>query len=329
MQFPLAARQQAISIFTLFLPGLESMPAGALPRMPALERLLARCRVQTLDASPWGLLARQAGGELGRWPVGPVSALGDSAHAVAACLRIEPLGADPRGQGAFGLPASRLEIRDEEARSLAAAFREVFDGDGLRLEIATPRRWYLAWDDVAVYPGWSGFQGPWRTLADGDRPGPPEPGLRRLLSEVEMLFHAHPVNAARRGRGEPLIAGLHPWGGGMLAIMPAGAASRLSPAGEEPWLAGLRRLGAVGGAARASADDAAVDPGVAWPVAIEDVGPERFARVEASWAQPLLERLAHGRLAAVRIVTARAVHETTRFGLLRAWRRPRPASELC
>lgn len=329
MKIPLAARQQAISTFTLFLPGLESMPAGVLPRMPALERLLGRCRVQALDASPWGLLARQAGGELGRWPVGPVSALGDSAHAVAACLRIEPLGADLRGQGAFGLPANRLEIRDEEARSLAAAFHGVFGGDGLRLEIATPRRWYLAWNDVEVYPGWSGFQGPWRTLTGGDRPAPPEPGLRRLLSEVEMLFHDHVVNAARRVRGEPQIAGLHPWGGGLLAIAPPDAASRLAPAGEEPWLAGLRRLGAVSGTARASADDAAADSGVAWPVAIEDVGPERFARVEASWAQPLFARLARGRLATVRIVTARAVHETTRFGLLRAWRRPRPVSELC
>jgi hypothetical protein len=329
MEIPLAARQQAISTFTLYLPGLESMSAGTLPRMPALERLLGRCRVQALDTSPWGLLARQAGGELGRWPVGPVSALGDFAHAAAACLRIEPLGTDSSGQGAFGLPASRLEIRDEEASSLAAAFREVFDDDGLGLVIATPRRWYLAWNEVAMYPGWSGFQGPWLTQAEGDRPGPPEPDLRRLLSEVEMLFHGHPVNTARKGRGEPLIAGLRPWGGGKLAIAPADTASCLSPAGEEPWLAGLRRLGAVSGAARASADDAAADSGVAWPVAIEDVGPERIARVEASWAQPLLKRLARGRLAAVRIVTARAVHETTRFGLLRAWRRPRPVSELC
>ncbi len=63
-------------MFTLFVPGIESAPVGALPRLPSLERLLGRGRARPLSGSPWALLAELAGGDLRRWPVGPVGALG-------------------------------------------------------------------------------------------------------------------------------------------------------------------------------------------------------------------------------------------------------------
>ena len=316
-------------MFTLFLPGIESAATDALPRMPALERLLARGRARPLEVSPWAFLAELAGGDQGRWPVGPVSAAGELAAPPHACLRVEPLGTLEE-QAAFRLPAARLAITRDEALSLAAAFLEAFGGDGLRLEIATPERWYLAWaDGHAAAEAWRGFPAPALSMPDDERPAPPEAPLRRLSSEVELLFHAHPVNVARHARGAPLIAGLHPWGGGALAAtetteLPA------ATAGEEPYLAGLRRLGAIPGAAGARAHDAAVEAdGIAWPLAIETLELRQLARIEQDWAVPLLALLRRGRLDAVRIVTGRAIHVTRRTDALRIWRRPRPLAELC
>lgn len=317
-------------MFTLFLPGIESVGPHALPRMPALERLLARGRARVLEGSPWDALAGFAGGDLRRWPVGPVSALGELEDPPRGCLRVEPLGADADHQGMFRIPGALLEIAREEAEDLAAAFRETFGADGLRLEIAAPARWYLAWEEAgADARAWRGFPGPAALMGAATRPAPPEADLRRLLSEVEMLFHAHAVNDLRRERAAPVVAGLHPWGGGSLAAgtVPVAQGGR---APEEPYLAGLRRLGTVPGNSAVRAAPGAVDAvGIAWPLAVETVDAAQLAAIEQDWAAPLLALLRRGRLAGVRIVTARAVHETRRTDALRVWRRPRPLDELC
>lgn len=311
-------------MFSLFLPGIESQAMHALPRLPALERLLARGQARSLGQSPWAYLAQLAGGDLARWPVAPVSALAELEAPPRSCLRVEPLGADGDRQAAFRLPAAGLVIQPDEAHALAAAFLETFREDGLHLEIAAPERWYLAWEHGhAPAREWRGFSGPAKFLDADERPAPPELPLRRLLSEVEMLFHDHPVNRLRRERGAPILAGLHPWGGGRLA---SDAAWRPAApgAGAEPYLEGLRSLGEI-----TDPPGKLADGGFAWPSAIETIDVEALTQVEQDWAVPLLRRLRRGRLGGVRIVTGRAVHETRRNDALRFWRRPRPVEELC
>jgi hypothetical protein len=315
-------------VFTLFAPGIERAFAGG-QSLPALGLLLARGRARPLPETPWGALAMLAGGDLERWPVGPVSALGELSVPPRACLRVEPLGGEFEREGMFRLSAAGLQIAPAEAEALARAFGEVFARDGVQLEVAAPERWYLAWDARhASAPGWSGFRGPVRALARDERPAPPEPGLRLLLSEVEMLFHAHPVNVTRRERGAPIIAGMHPWGGGALG---EGAPPRPCEGGvpEEPYLAGLRRLGLVSGvAAREFVPGRSPADGFAWPLAVEEGAPlEQLEMLDRAWGAPLLAGLRRGRLAGVRIVTGDAVHETRRFHALRFWRRPPPAAE--
>lgn len=304
------------------------------PRLPALETLLARARRRPLQGSAWDWLAQLAGGDTGRWPVGPVSALGEMGELPAlpaprdCCLRVEPLGMDAGQQGAFRLPARVLDISRSEAEALAAAFAEAFGEDGLRLQVARPDRWYLA-QPAGVEP-WRGFDGPAGALAEHARPVPAEPALSRLLSEAEMLFHAHPVNEARRDRGLPLIAGMHPWGGGCLQHdeprdRPRNGRGRGGGAGSdpgEPFLAGLRRLGVLPG--WGGSGERVQAGGISWPVADEASLSARLAGIEQELAVPLLRRLRRGGLKGVRIVTARAVHETRPGDLLKLWRRRAP-----
>jgi hypothetical protein len=304
-------------VVALFVPGLEELPPPpAGPRLPALERLLGRGRRRALPEAegPWAELARLAGGDVARWPVGPVSRLGDlGTLPAAACLRVEPLGLEPSGSGIARTRAVALAIRDDEARGLAAAFAAHFAGDGLALDVARPERWYLSGG-----PGWSGFALP--PHADLP-PGPPESALRRLLGEGEMLLHAHPVNECRRESGRVCINSLHPWGGG--AVAGAGPTAMPAGAGDEPYLRGLRSLA---GAAIGRDLEAG---GIAWPLAVESLTVDGFRRLEDEWAAPLYRRLVRGRLSAIRVITGRGVHEVRVWEARRAWRRPRPVTELC
>jgi hypothetical protein len=330
-------------LVTLFVSDMETVAPALSTRQPALERLLARAAVRRLEQPAWAWLAALAGGAAGVLPVAPVSALGDGRNDPGSWLRVEPLGADAEGQGGFRLRAAGLGIAAGEALALAEAFNETFEGDGLRLEVAAPERWYLVVDAAA--PGrrdWRGFDRPAGHLRPGERPAPPEPGLRRLLSEVELLFHPHPVNEARRARGRAVIAGLHPWGGGEMPSfdsLPKAAGGGVSramvlatPATEEPYLAGLRHLGALPAcpapASRATWPASAAADNIAWPVSIESMDAGALDRIEADWAVPLLAQLRRGRLKALRIITSRRVFTLRPVDAWRTWRRPRPLAEL-
>lgn len=307
-------------MFTLFLPGLERRLPDAAAVAPELLRLLARGSSHALAVSPWQYLAGLAAGDAERWPVGPVSAAAELASPPRACLRAEPLGADPDRHGMLRLPAAHLGVTREEAEALAAAFEREFASDGLRLAVATAQRWYLGWEEMAgAGRSWRGFEGPSHALPEDARPAPPEPELRRLLSELELLFHAHPVNAMRRAHGDPGIAGLHAWGGGVLhdPLPPAGHA----PA-EEPYLAGLRLLGAVPGKGVPgwTGQDAPAE-GIAWPLTELAFDATAVASITAEWVMPLAERLRRGELAGIRIVSGARVHEVRRLDLLKFWRR--------
>lgn len=305
---------------TLFVPGVEALADPAAPRLPALELLLARGRARPLaDVSCWALAAREAGGDLERWPVGPVSALAEVGAAAGCWLRVEPLGMDAEQRGAFRLRAPALGIEVEEAAALAAAFNTTFAADGLRLVTPSPGRWYLHREDAAGEP-WRGFPGPAFAQPGGARPAPPEAALRRVLSEVEMLFFAHPVNEARREQGRPLIAGLHPWGGGRLHG--AGAASATGVE-EEPYLAGLRRLGLYPAATGHAARD------TRWPLAPESLSLESLERLEHEAFRPALDALRRGGTRRLRLLTDRRDYRLATADLFRFWRKPRHWATAC
>jgi hypothetical protein len=310
---------------TLFLPGLETLAHAEAPRLPALELLLARARAGA-GMCCWSMLAARAGGDLRRWPVAPVSALADFGRAPAACLRVEPLGMDAEQRGAFRLRAPALEITADEAQALAQAFNATFAADGVRLEVATPARWYL-WQEGAAAP-WQGFDVPPLLLDPAQRPAPPEPALRRLLSEAEMLFFSHPVNAARGARGAPLVAGLHPWGGGRLDS-PAGAALGAAADGPamnaagEPYLEGLRRLGAL------PPQSVARHERLAWPVAPESLDAAALPGIDRDFIAPMLARMRRSPGSRLRLATARAEHTLRGADLLKFWRRPQHWAVAC
>lgn len=136
--------------------------------LPWAARLASRDGIAVGDAA-WGLLSPA------HWRVGA-----DAVHL-----------ADPR----------TLDLDAATSRALFDAVRPSFESEGVALAWGAPLRWY------ASHPSLEGLATASLDRVVGrnvDRWLPRQPAarlMRRLQSEVQMLLHAHPANAAREAAG--------------------------------------------------------------------------------------------------------------------------------
>ena len=205
----------------------EHAYATLLPRLPALETLLARAHRQLL-ASDWrALLAERvgtgqatpaaavaaawagAGGDAGAGPAGAGGAddgvarhhwLATPVHFFAGIDRIQLH------------PAGLLQLTAAEQRTLVAGFGQVFAGSTWELRAIDQRELLLAGAPLyATGLDPAGFAGDDPTA--GLPRGPDAAALKRLGSEIELWLHQHPLNLARERRGELTVSALWLWGG--------------------------------------------------------------------------------------------------------------------
>jgi hypothetical protein len=121
------------------------------------------------------------------------------------------------------LDPDQMDLRPEETAALLDTARSLFDCTGFTVQALSPQRWRL-------------------TLPDGLRPQTASPHVvaghrlnewwrqdadmrpwRRLLNEIQMAWHEHPVNDDRAARGLPPVNALWLYGGGRpWSIAPAG-----------------------------------------------------------------------------------------------------------
>lgn len=311
---------------TLFIPDLARLAATA-PRLAALETLLTRADVRPAPATgEYGVLA-----EIFGLP---------SLTAVAAFTRLADTGqrdegfwfrADPVHLAAdrdqlIMLPLATLEAQAEEAQALAGAFNQLYAADGYRLEAAQPSRWYLrvpkdlhcvTHDPERIAGG---------PVFDFMPAGADAARLKRLMNEIQMLFHEHPVNQVREASDRPLINTAWLWGGGRL---PASNARVLQQV--------VTDMPLVRGLALFSGSDSD-----GWPVsadmlmrmqdgllALRSDDVDSLATVEAKAAEPLLNALRRGSVRQLDIYPGGdRVYRVTRSMLYRFWRRRQPLSAL-
>jgi hypothetical protein len=142
-----------------------------------------------------------------------------------------------------------------------------------------------------------------------------------LLTEIQMLFHAHPANAAREARGEPPVNSVWIWGAGRLPGKLHGPWQSVTS--EDPLALGFARH--AGAMARALPDGAAQwlssDEG-RHLVILDAANPS----LESGWFAPLAAALRSGRVGmlTLHVPDAGLSFETTRGDLRRFWRRPKP-----
>lgn len=333
----------------LVIPGLlgpwppedRADPGFPRPAAPALEWLLARASAGPAPASAdadllqmFGL-AETADADL---PVAAITRLADSAKADDGWwLRADPVHLRPDLHGVFLVDARVLAIEPAEADALTSAFNQTFAGDGLQLDPLRPDRWYLrlpADPGLRTHPLEKAIGRDIKPLLPQ---GPAKRRWHALLTEAQMLLHAHPVNRAREERAQPPINGIWLWGGG---IRPAGARSPAAGLyADDPLTRGLARLAntsvapvpehagdwldAAGGESDAlvvldtTRHDTADDDVAAWAKHIE--------QLENNWFAFCRRWLKTGRLTALHLHPGNGrTYAATSALRWRFWRRPKP-----
>ena len=333
----------------LLIPGLlgprpfsPADPEWPEPVTPALAWLLARADSRAASLSPDAVLC-----ELFGVPVAtadpPVAALtrlvdGGEIDEGGWWLRADPVHLRADMRTVFLTDARMLVIEPDEAQALVAAFNQTFAEDGLRLMAPSRNRWYLR---LPADPGIKTcplFDAIGRDINPLLPQGPAGRRWHILLTEVQMLFHRHPVNQAREARGRPLINSVWFWGGGACPLRARSPAAGLYA--NDPLTRGLARLGgaAVSPKPEHAEDwkDAAAEPdslvvleATRYDLVDGDVESwtDHVAALERDWFAPLRQWLRTGQISALDLYPGNGrSYALTGAARWRFWRRSRPSS---
>jgi hypothetical protein len=297
--------------------------------LSALELLLARAgRCVTSD---W----RESACELASLPrAGPVPVAAVSRAAHGRSDRAQWWMATPVYQQA-GLShvqlAEVVALSAEEWLVLAQGFARDFEASGGTLEAggASEGYWRAERRLVAETADPARLQG--LDLHDALPTGVDGAVLRRLMTELQMWLHEHPLNASRNARDLIPVNGLWLWGGGELPQHPPratlarlltedcfmrglwaihGASAEALPAGFEP--ARLYERDAGPAVVAVSLRDL---PGASWL--------ERLRSLDRDWLGPALGALRRGAIERLQVHANDSLLTLQRRDLWRIWRRPR------
>ena len=158
--------------------------------------------------------------------------------------------------------------------------------------------------------------------------------LRRLLAEIEMWLHGHPVNEARARQGEPAVTALWVWGAEGRALSPHSRTTADMPAafGRDAWLDGLWHL--QGGSCSGWPEDlhAVLASGHERAVLVAQVGgplegsdhstvTEALARLDERFVAQAWAALRSGRLAGLTVILNDSRASVGRASRFKLWRR--------
>ncbi len=114
------------------------------------------------------------------------------------------------------IPGSMLELTAHEADQLLDTLNEFLRDDALSVSRQSITHWYLAGKDgsqLTSYPSsFLAHRNASAYLPEGEHTG----AWRRLMTELQMLLHSHPVNVEREQRGKMPVNSVWFWGGGLL-----------------------------------------------------------------------------------------------------------------
>lgn len=296
--------------------------------LPAMRWLTARAARLRPAVVPWrewllagtglddGGAQRFAAGPCVRASVEPAS-VGDATWAVAQPVHlataIDRLRMDTTHD---------LAVAAEEAVELISTLNAHLAGTGRELGLVTPDLWSLRCGEPVDCTSCEPADAVGRSVRDLMPGGRDGRSVRRLMNELQMLLHEHPVNERRAQRGARAVNSLWLWGFGR---MPPSAPLSLPPlATDDAWLAGLWRY--HGGALLETPADAS---GPSQPdVRIARARPpghlpsEALARCDSDLLAGLRRALERGSLRALAIHTGERLVELDAWSRWRFWRRP-------
>ena len=271
--------------------------------------------------------------------------LADGGRAAVAGAALRGFGLDPAG-GAWYVASPghiqvarshlmmadprQLDLPEDDSRALFAAARALCEDAGHTLAWGDAGTWFLRAD------GWSGFSTATpdtvvgMDLTDFMPKNLEARPMRRLQNEVQMAWHAHPVNAAREARRLPVVNAFWLWGAGGADAVPA-TAPPLVTWKAPGWLAALgqARQEAAGLLDPLPAGDAILVAGnLAEAALAADWGAwvHEMQYLERQLFAPLLAAVKDGRVRSLRLVlcSREGLLETSTSALAQRkfWRKP-------
>jgi hypothetical protein len=305
---------------------------ATVPRLPSLEQLLALGEQSTPGLPGWRHWAlAQAGmhpepslsvaatiaGRPGHW------LLATPVHLVAG---LERLHLDPAG-----LPT--LSAAEQEV--LAGSFNGMFGSDGIELSfedgaalLRMPAPCFAVTHDPEPLAGREA--GAWMPSGrDGAK-------LRRLMTEIQMWLHEHPLAAEQASRGDAPVNALWIWGAGGEVLSPTGPVLPRLASGDAFLRALWRRAEApVSGTPSGLVpclEDPSVEPVLAtlgiWQGTDVGTQAEALERLEARWFAPLLAALGAASVSEARLYLAGRELLLRPRDRVRFWRRRRAWTEV-
>jgi hypothetical protein len=314
----------------------ELFAAGAKGRYAALEQLLARGRRTIEGPQPQqleGWLRDAFSLEEKVIPAGALSLIAANRDpGNDSWLRADPVHLRLLRDRVVVMPAEAMQISLQEADAFCASLNEHFAGV-MEIVPLDAGRWSarvlgkaLDLDDVPA------LQVAGREIRlDRQRD--------REVTEIQMVLHEHPVNAAREARGEPAVNSLWLWGAGRASKSTSPWKSVLA---DEPLVMGLAMLAQThyrslpSGAAQwlqSAPQDGrqlVILDALRVPALLQDAERyhERLAELEKNWFAPLVSALRRGRIGMLTLQVPDAAEavsfEAIRGDLRRFWRLAKP-----
>lgn len=296
-------------------------------RAPILEKFITRA--DRLAQAPTDMISRIAAefqvapSPGGAYPVAPYTRLADGGEPDNAFwLRADPVHLVPHIRGMQLVNAEHIGLTAEEGAQLARELGEVFVARNCRLEPRTDKRWYLRAPRPLAVNTTPLSDSEVRELREHMPGGPDGAWLRALLTEVQLVLHASPVNAERLARRKPPVNSLWFWGGGALADVAHGAPDCVWS--DDPFATGLAMAGRIARQplpANARQWLAASSPGTHLVVFGTTASQAQIESLENLWFAPLIAAMRAGELESLTIAAENAPHlRGTRATMRRWWR---------
>lgn len=270
-------------------------------RFPYIETFLSRAdhvalpahSIDTLLCSLFGVDTCKA------VPYAALSWLADTGCPMpTGTLRADPVQLQADMEHVLLMDSSQFLISDEETAELVSSMNTFLAEEGWVVDAPHPRRWY-----IKGVTGSAEYSALHEVRGENILPHMPRGELaarwRKVLNEIQMLLHVHPVNQGREQRGEYTINGIWPWGGGDINLLTE--TDLTCCYGDSIILKGLSLATGVEYSTQASMalDDPAPDILVLLPVLHEPTVQalaEYIKNIEENWLGPILGMLKRGEL---------------------------------
>ncbi len=172
-------------------------------------------------------LCRQFGVEKQRdWPAAPFTLLARGGEPGSGYwLQAEPVHLQLLGNRI--VLRNSLDLADGEAANLTDALNLHFAQEGLTFLPTRPGHWHVRLPEpprLETHPLEAAIGRDIRYFLPH---GPDSTRWHRLLNEIQMLLHEHPVNKDREQRGDWPVNSIWPWGGGTLPQRATAAYGRI------------------------------------------------------------------------------------------------------